>query len=220
MTQPLPLAQPGTAHPFGDLAALVAEREPDAVVRVLADGGRVAVVAATPFDVLVLRAAAVQLAGAAVEHPRVDLVVEAGTLAATAAEGDGSLLRLPPPVDPLRWTWPLPPRAGWQPGDDVPLADLFAARASAVRAFRTAVEAMAPGERTRAALERLATEQWDVDLAPGVSVRMAHAAAAHGFLPPEPVGATAAVRTLGRWRRLDTSAGSVLSRAGGLTLRV
>ena len=226
------LAVAGSASALTDLAELVAHRQPRSVVRILVRDGRVAVLAATPFDVLVLRAA--ELSGA---QPDLDRVVEAVTFAATSTTGPAGdadrMLALPAAVDPLRWTWPLPPRSGWARQPDVPVIALRSARDAAVSAFRTAAQALPGPARDRPTLERIAAELWAGEISPGVDVRMAHAAAAHGFLPPEdsrpddesshgnsthPV-THARVSTRGPWRRLDLPTGSVLARRGGLVLR-
>ena len=75
------LAVAGSARGIRQLAEVVAERQPDAVLRVLAGDDRLSVVAATPFDVLVLHSVA------APQVAVFDVVVEAATLAATACVG-------------------------------------------------------------------------------------------------------------------------------------
>jgi hypothetical protein len=62
----------------------------------------------------------------------------------------------------------------------------------------------------RVALEKLADEIWDRELAAGVPLRLAHAAGSYGFLGEGEV----VLRTVGQWWRLDAPYGSVLARAG------
>lgn len=211
MTTELVLADPAAVVGLGALARRVAEREPEAVLRVLARAGKVAVFAATPFDVLAARAARL-----ADDTDSVDIVVEAATLAATAVERSGGALRLPADVGALRWTWPMPPLTGWRRRLDVPVHELARAAREAVSAFQAAVAAVPEAQRTRARLEQLAAEQWDRAIVPELPVRMAHAAQAHGFLGEQ---GQAVLALAGRWRRLELPYGTVLAREGGLALR-
>ena len=68
--------------------------------------------------------------------------------------------------------------------------------------------------RDRAALDTLAEEIWTRELPHGLRWRAAHAAAAMGFLGPNPETSTdpARVAAHNRWLRLDTPYGTVLER--------
>lgn len=198
--------RPGGAADLAMFATRVARYEAEAVVRIVADGTVAGCFAETPFDALALRA--VELA----EPVSVDLVVEAGTLAARAV-GDRGELELPPPVPPLRWTSSLPPRSGW-----TVLATLDGSKVdkqvqAGVDEFRQRAPSVAEGlalREGRVALERLADEIWDRELAAGVPLRLAHAADSYGFLG----GGEVTLRGAGQWWRLDGPYGSVLARTG------
>lgn len=199
----------GAAADLATFARRVAKYDAEAVIRIVADGSVAGCFAETPFDALALRAVAL------VSPLSLDVVVEAGTLAARAV-GERGELELPPPVPPLRWTSSLPPRSGWTELARLDGLDVVAQVGSGVDEFRrrapAATEGMALREG-RAALEQLAAEIWDRELAAGVPLRLAHAAESYGFLGAGEV----VLRSVGQWWRLDARGGSVLAR-GGLAL--
>lgn len=198
---------PGAAADLATFARRVARFEPEAVVRIVGSGTVVGCFAETPFDALALRAVEVRT------PVEVDLVVEAATLAARAVGAAGEL-ELPPGVPALRWATSLPPRSGWSEVARLPTDDVNARIEAGVEEFKQRAPAAADGKSLRAgraALEGLATEIWDVELAAGVPLRLAHAGSSYGFL-----GSTGDVvlRQAGTWWRLDASHGSVVARSG------
>lgn len=210
---------PGSAADLATFARRVARFEAEAIIRIVADGTVAGCFAETPFDALALRAVALA------SPLSVDVVVEAGTLAARAV-GAGGEMELPPALPALRWTSSLPPRSGWTELARLPVTEVAARVAAGVEEFqRRAPEVSAGNTRRegRTALEGLAAEIWDRELAAGVPLRLAHAADAYGFLGNgEPAGesdvrGTVALRGVGSWWRLDGPYGSVLAR-GGLAL--
>lgn len=208
-------AHPGAAADLATFAQRVAKYEPDSVLRVVAHGAVAGCFAETPFDSLALRAVALA------EPADIDVVVEAGNLAARAAGAAGAADRfeLPPALPALRWTSSLPPRSGWTELARLPLTAVVADVERGVEEFRTRAAGVADGKSLRAgraALEGLAAEIWDRELAAGMPLRLAHAASSYGFLSG-PGGAEVALRSVGSWWRLDAPHGSVLAR-GGLAL--
>lgn len=204
-------AQPGAASDLATFAKRVARFEPDAVVRIVAGGTVVGCFAETPFDALALRA--VQLA----EPIETDIVVEAATLAARAVGARGEL-ELPPALPALRWTSSLPPRSGFTELARLPVSEVVGRVDQGVEEFRTRAVSVTEGlslRAGRAALEGLATEIWDVELAAGIPLRLAHAASSYGFFGDGP--GEVVLREAGAWWRLDAPHGSVLAR-GGLAL--
>jgi hypothetical protein len=200
-------AHPGAAADLGTFARRVAKYEPEAVVRVVADGPVAGCFAETPFDALALRAVALA------EPLDLDVVVEAATLAARAVGVSGAL-ELPPDVPALRWTSSLPPRSGWSEVARRPANEVMAQVEAGVEEFRQRAASVAAGlslRAGRAALEGLATEIWDVELAAGVPLRLAHAAESYGFLGSS---GEVVLRQAGTWWRLDAPHGAVVARSG------
>lgn len=196
----------GAAADLALFARRVARYEAEAVIRIVADGTVAGCFAETPFDALALRA--VELASPL----SVDVVVEAGTLAARAV-GDRGELELPPPVPALRWTTSLPPRSGWTVLTRLSGLEVAARVGSGVDEFRRQAPVVADGlalREGRAAMERLAADIWDQELAAGVPLRLAHTAESYGFLGEGDV----VLRSVGQWWRLDAHGGSVLARSG------
>ncbi|MGH8773990.1 MAG: hypothetical protein ACRDWI_02090 [Jiangellaceae bacterium] len=199
----------GAAADLATFARRVARFEADAAIRIVADGAVAGCFAETPFDALALRAVALA------EPLAADVVVEAGTLAARAVGTNGEV-ELPPALPALRWTSSLPPRSGWTELTRLSGVEVAARVAEGVEEFRgrapdaTAGSALREG---RAALETLAAEIWDRELAAGIPLRLAHAAESYGFLGPGDV----VLRGVGPWWRLDAPYGSILAR-GGLAL--
>ncbi|NUP48434.1 MAG: hypothetical protein HOW97_14165, partial [Catenulispora sp.] len=116
------------------------------------------------------------------------------------------------------WTGFLPPRTGWRPVGELSVGAVEAAARAGIAAFKQQAEALPDQERTRAAVDRIAAEIWDRPLGHGLPVRVAHAARALAFLGPTgadaPSEAVAAVRSAGRWLRLDAPYGTVVVRSG------
>jgi hypothetical protein len=197
---------PAAAADLATFARRVARFEADAVIRIIADGAVAGCFAETPFDALALRAVALA------ESLSADVVVEAGTLAARAVGEDGEV-ELPPALPALRWTSSLPPRSGWTELARLPGMAANSMVADGVAEFRrrgpevTAGRALREG---RAALEALAAEIWERELAAGIPLRLAHAAESYGFLGDGEV----VLRSVGPWWRLDAPHGSILARRG------
>jgi hypothetical protein len=196
----------GAAADLATFARRVARFEPEAVIRIVADGLVAGCFAETPFDALALRAVALAAPLSA------DVVVEAGTLAARAVGADGEL-ELPPAVPALRWTSSLPPRTGWTELSREPGPAVMERVAAGVDEFRRRapdVTAGLPLREGRVALEQLASDIWARELAAGIPLRLAHAADSYGFLGDGDV----VLQSVGRWWRLDAPHGSVLARSG------
>ena len=196
----------GAATDLATFARRVARFEPEAVVRIVADGSVAGCFAETPFDALALRAVALA------EPLSADVVVEAGTLAARAVGTNGEM-DLPPALPVLRWTTSLPPRSGWTELARLDGSDVAARVAAGVEEFRQRAADAADGltlRAGRAALEGLATQIWDRELAAGAPLRLAHAAESYGFLGEGEV----VLRGVGGWWRLDAANGSVLAHRG------
>ena len=141
-----------------------------------------------------------------------DVVVEAGTLAARAVGAKGEL-ELPPAVPALRWTSSLPPRSGWTELALLAGSEVADRVATGVAEFRRRGPEATTGlalREGRTALENLAGEIWDRELAAGVPLRLAHAADSYGFLGAGDV----VLRVVGPWQRLDAPHGSVIARSG------
>ena len=196
-----------------------------AAVRVVAAGSAVGVYGRPPFDVLTLRTVALShgepatgsAAGSAAsaEAPAaadIDLTVSAGDLLHAIAD-DGSLALPRPLAGATAWTGFLPPRTGWQTVGELPVAEVETAALAGIAEFKARAEAIADQERTRAAVDRIAAEIWDRPLTFGLPVRAAHAARAMAFLGQVQSG-SAAVRSAGRWLRLDAPFGTIVVRTG------
>lgn len=205
MTQLVP-RHPAAAADLATFARRVARFEPEAVIRIVADGLVAGCFAGTPFDALALRAVALA------EPLSADVVVEAGTLAARAVGAKGEL-ELPPAVPALRWTSSLPPRSGWTEVARLAGSEVADRVATGVAEFRRRGPEATTGRALRegrTALENLAGEVWDRELAAGVPLRLAHAADSYGFLGAGDV----VLRVVGPWQRLDAPHGSVIARSG------
>jgi hypothetical protein len=197
----------GGAADLAVFATRVARFEAEAVIRIIAEGQVAGCFAETPFDVLALRALALD------EPVSVDVVVEAGTLAARAV-GDRGELELPPALPALRWATSLPPRAGWSEMARLGASDVSTRVAEGVAEFRERAPQVTEGSARREGrteLEKLAGEIWDRELAAGVPLRLAHAAESYGFLSNE---GDVVLRGVGQWWRLDARHGSILARSG------
>ncbi|CAL9422569.1 hypothetical protein SUDANB106_01902 [Streptomyces sp. enrichment culture] len=226
----LVFADPGEAAELAALLGRLLRWEKAAAVRLRAAGDGVLGVFARParFEVLAVRTA--RLA----EPAELDATVSAGELLEGVDEASGSV-SVPAAVTGPPWAGLLPPRGGWRPVGELPYESVRAAAASVVAEFRRRSEALAPGERTREALDALAEEIWSRPLGggTGLPLRAVHAAQALGMLrsrgpvlaagpqgPPPVVGGrdgggTVAVLAAGSWLRLRTPYGSVAVRGAG-----
>lgn len=202
------LAAPGAAADVAEFAKRLSTTEPDAVVRVVARGTKVACFAVTPFDVVVMRAATLR------QPVDCDVVVEAGTLAARAASARDDVVELPPPVPALRWAGPLPPDSGWQRVATMSIGEARELVERGIDEFRARVESMNETDRSRAALESVAADVWEREATSRVRVRLLHAAMAYGFLGPAGQNGEMPVYVSGVWTRVDAPYGTVLGREG------
>ncbi|MGK5534038.1 hypothetical protein [Streptomyces sp. URMC 129] len=179
-----------------------------AAARLQADGDVVAVFTRPArFEVLAVRPSRLRepVTG-------LDVTVSAGELLEAVDEAAGRVT-VPAAVTGPPWAGLLPPRGGWRPLTEVAHDAVRSAAEAVVAEFRERTERLAPGERTRAALDALAQELWSRTL-PGtpLPLRAVHAAHALGFLGP---GAPARVVAGGSWLRLRTAIGSIAVRRTG-----
>jgi hypothetical protein len=213
----LALAGPDEAEDLGGYLTRLLRFDMAAAVRVVASGAAVGVYGQPPFDVLTLRTLALvspnagRAAGAAAPAD-LDVTVSAGDLLHAIAP-DGTLTLPRPLTGATAWTGFLPPRVGWQPVGELPAAEVETAALAGITEFKQRAEAIPDRERTRAAVDGIATEIWDRPLSLGLPVRAAHAARAMGFLGAAQ-SATIAVRSAGRWLRLDAPYGTIVLRTG------
>jgi len=214
----LALAGPDEAADLGGYLTRLLRFDKAAAVRVVASGAAVGVYGRPPFDVLTLRTLALaadestsRTTGAA-SPADLDVTVSAGDLLHAIAP-DGTLALPRPLAGATAWTGFLPPRTGWQPVGELPVAEVETAALAAIGEFKQRAETIPDRERTRAAVDRVAAEIWDRPLSLGLPVRAAHAARAMGFLGPAQSAATA-VRSAGRWLRLDAPYGTIVLRTG------
>ena len=215
----LPLAGPDEAADLGGYLTRLLRFDKAAAVRLVVSGSAAGVYGNPPFDVLTLRTVALATAkpeagGAGESGPAVslDITVSAGDLLHAIAD-DGSLALPRPLAGATAWTGFLPPRAGWQTVGELPVAEVDTAALAGIAEFKARAEAIPDQERTRAAVDRIAAEVWDRPLTFGLPVRAAHAARAMAFLGPVS-SASVAVRSAGRWLRLDAPFGTVVLRTG------
>ncbi|MFD9593384.1 hypothetical protein ACFWA9_11580 [Kitasatospora sp. NPDC059973] len=139
-----------------------------------------------------------------------DRTVSAGQLL-DGLDSAGNTVELPVPVTGPAWAGLLPPRSGWRPVGEPPVAEVYPELMAGVREFRERSEAVPAHHRTRAVLDGLADEIWSrpVGALPELPLRAAHAAYVIGFLKP---GAPLTVHRAGGWLRLSAPAGSVAVR--------
>jgi len=198
----------------GAFLARLTRLDPRAPVRLRAGGGRTALWARLPWDVLVTR----EVAG---EGPPDATVSAAELLAVLAAGGDA----LPARRD-AQWRWPLPPARG-ETVESVNRAELRQLAAAAAGTLRE-VEAGGLSGRAigqRAVRDALLDHVALVVIPPGgepveVSQRLVQAISRMGFLGPDDVdGPETRVRVAGRWVGLSAPYGVAwLQRVGKLTV--
>ncbi|MGW2252963.1 hypothetical protein ACWCXH_22580 [Kitasatospora sp. NPDC001660] len=140
----------------------------------------------------------------------VDRTVSAGQLLDGVDAGAGTVA-LPAPVTGPAWAGLLPPRTGWRPVGEPPVARVYPELMAGVREFRERSEAVPAHHRSRAVLDALADEIWSrpVAVLPELPLRAVHAAYVIGFLKPD---APLTVHRAGGWLRLSAPAGSVAVR--------
>ncbi|MFB7270393.1 hypothetical protein [Streptomyces sp. NPDC056244] len=232
------------AREAADLAAFLARLihyDRAAAVRLQAGGGALAVFGRpASFEVLAIRTA--RLAA----PYELDITVSAGELLEAIDEQAGSAV-VPAAVTGPPWAGVLPPRGGWQrvaglPGEEA----IRGALSAAVAEFRSRDEGLTPGDRTRAARDRIGREIWSRTLGETrLPLRAVHAAQSLGFLrpvramasahaavpgpaappasekhtkPPMPAAPERPLALLesGSWLRLRTPYGSIAVRRAGL----
>jgi len=214
----LALAGADEAADLGGYLTRLLRFDKAAAVRVVASGSTVGVYGRPPFDVLTLRTVALAAGVDTTDSPDsgqlggVDITVSAGDLLHAIAD-DGALALPRPLAGATAWTGFLPPRTGWQPVGELPVAEVETAALAGIAEFKARAEAIPDRERTRAAVDRIAAEIWDRPLTFGLPVRAAHAARAMAFLG-QAQSASAVVRSAGRWLRLDAPFGTVVLRTG------
>lgn len=144
------------------------------------------------------------------EPATVDEVVSLSAVADRLARpGDSTELAVPPAPVRTSWAAVSPPRAGWQPVGQVPVARLRQVADDGIAEIAVG----APDGSGGAAVERLRQRVWSrpidtEDGADGLLSGVAFAAKGLGFL----VGEQAQVFSSGRWFRVSTTGGHVLVR--------
>ncbi|MEU2224796.1 hypothetical protein [Streptomyces sp. NPDC018347] len=204
-----------------DLAAFLSRLlhyDRGAAVRLQAAGTALAVFGRPPsFEVLAVRA--VRLAKPYEDGLDVtlDVTVSAGELLESVDER-AATAAVPGAVTGPPWAGVLPPRAGWRPEPGLPAPDALRATVAAVVAeFRSRTEELAPGERTRAELDRIGRDIWSRRIGDTrLPVRAVHAAQSLGFLRPGTGPGDIGLFSSGAWLRLRTPYGSVAVRQSGL----
>ncbi|WP_030738897.1 hypothetical protein [Streptomyces sp. NRRL S-31] len=204
-----------------DLAAFLSRLlhyDRGAAVRLQAAGTALAVFGRPPsFEVLAVRA--VRLAKPYEDGLDVtlDMTVSAGELLESVDER-AATAAVPGAVTGPPWAGVLPPRAGWRPEPGLPAPDALRATVAAVVAeFRSRTEELAPGERTRAELDRIGRDIWSRRIGDTrLPVRAVHAAQSLGFLRPGTGPGDIGLFSSGAWLRLRTPYGSVAVRRSGL----
>ncbi|MEU4425804.1 hypothetical protein AB0F81_34720 [Actinoplanes sp. NPDC024001] len=178
----------------GAFLARLTRLDPAAPVRLRSAGGRTALWAHLPWDVLVTREVAGPGPG--------DATVSAAELLAVLAAGGDTL----PQRRDTQWRWPLPPPASRavESISGTELAQLAAAAAGTLREISSGgMSGRAVGQRAvrDALLDHVALVVTPEDGAPvQVSQRLVQAVARMGFLGPANVETTEArVRTAGSW---------------------
>ncbi|RKN37607.1 hypothetical protein [Streptomyces hoynatensis] len=199
------------AQDAGDLAAFLARQlrwDRAAAARLQADGEVVAVFTRPArFEVIAVRPCLLRAPA------RLDVTVSAGELA-EAIDVERGEFTVPGQVTGPAWAGLLPPRGGWRALGEPAAERVREAAGAVVAEFRARTEALAAGERTRAALDALAEEIWSRTL-PGtpLPLRAVHAAHALGLLR---AAGPLAVLACGSWLRLRTPLGSTAVRRAGL----
>ena len=242
MTGPRPAVQFTDEGEAADLTAFLARLihyDRAAAVRLQASGALLGVFGRpASFEVLAIRTARLVKP---YEHGfagTLDVTVSAGDLLESVDERAATAV-LPRPVTGPAWAGVLPPRGGWRPQPGLPgPAALRKIVAEVVAEFRARTQALAPEQRSRAALDQIGQDVWSRPVGDTqLPVRAVHAAHALGFLreppaPPDQPGAPApsgsgapahpadvpgsvALLASGAWLRLRTPYGSIAVRRSG-----
>jgi hypothetical protein len=209
-----------TAHGLAGVAdagaflARLTRLDPAAPVRLRVAGGRTALWARLPWEVLVTR----EVAG---EGPR-DATVSAAELLSVLAKGGDTL----PALRDEQWRWPLPPAAA-STVESISRAELARLAAAAAGTLRE-VAAGALGDRAigQRAVRDALLDHVALTVTPSagepveVSQRLVQAISRMGFLGPDGVEAPETrVRTTGRWVGLSAPYGVAwLQKVGKLTV--
>ncbi|GAA0491831.1 hypothetical protein Ade02nite_22050 [Paractinoplanes deccanensis] len=186
----------------GAFLARLVRLDPAAPVRLKTSGGRVALWARLPWDVLVTR----EVAG----HGPDDVTVSARELLDVLARGGEEL----PARRDEQWRWPLPP-AGGETVESVSGAELSRLAAAAAGTLRevtsSGLSGRAVGQRAvrDALLDHVALVVTPADGRPvEVSQRLVQAISRMGFLGPSEIeGPETRVRVAGRWVGLSAPYG-------------
>ena len=173
-----------------------------------------------PMDVLGLVVVPLAEPVTGTELDGLDATVSAGRLrdilgdvALVEVRAPARAVRLPDPVTGPPSLGVLPPRGGWDVGEEGLAGDLGPRVDAAVARFRADVPASGWFNA-----ELVAEATWDAEGWGGVPMRALHAARLLGFLA-EPAALVRAATASG-WRRLITPAGQVFVRAEGPRLSV
>lgn len=204
MSAPTVVLVPADPRALADLATLVARAgraDPGGAARLLAHGTVLAVTVSPlhgPGLPVVLGLRALALASPS----RVDTTVALAALAERLARSTDALPLPPVEVLTASWAGVSPPRSGWTPLPDAPVA-LLRERAA------TGAARVAAGEARTAVWTEPLPGRTDQPDQPALPSALAWAADVLGFLPAE--GGAAASRS-GAWVRLSTARGHVLAR--------
>ena len=192
-----------TTRDLAVLAERAARHDPATPVRLQAAGDVLAAFVATPMECLAVRACRLS------EPADFDVVGEAVGLAARAGGSADEVLVLPPPLSPMAWTLPLPPRSGWTVLATVPEQQAADRLRADTDEFKRRAAEVPPGRGSAAVMEGLATELWSRPWLDDAPARLIHAADYLGFLGSAGAsgGSEVTVRRAGPWRRLDTPLG-------------
>ncbi|MFC8948683.1 hypothetical protein K5X85_13070 [Streptomyces sp. A144] len=224
----LHLADEGEAADLAAFLSRLLHYDRSAAVRLQGAGTALAVFGRPPsFEVLAVRAVRLAKPYENGLDVTLDVTVSAGELLETVDEAAATAV-VPGAVTGPPWAGMMPPRGGWRPEPGLPAPDaLRALVAAAVAEFRSRTGELAPGDRTRAELDRIGRDIWSRTVGDtGLPVRAVHAAQSLGFLRA-PSGASGSdedapvLFSSGAWLRLRTPYGSVaLRRAGTGTLGI
>ena len=140
------------------------------------------------------------------EPADVDTTVSLASVSDRLARGRASTLSIPPTTVRVGWAAMAPPRSGWEPVGEVSVDDL---KTVATQGIAEIAEGSPEGSGAHA-VAALRQRVWGRDsrTTPPIPAGAAFAAYALGFLTQD----TARVFAHGRWTRLSTGAGHVLTR--------
>ena len=209
MSAVLVLADRESLLDLARFAARARALDADGAIRLQAVGGVLAAwVGVLPGHGLMGDGTVLGLRTVALAEPlELDTVVPVGSIGDRVARVTSAELPVPPTTLSPQWAALSPPRSGWEPAGQVP-TDVLA------RAARAGIEEIAQGAPTGAgalAVADLRAQVWGraLEEAPAASAGAGFAAYALGLLDPD---GTATLARSGRWTRLTTRGGFVLSR--------